>query len=527
MPSTLSSISLRVLLLTVTGLLCAGQAAADSPIESALNGLRGYTPQTVEAVTGLYRTRDLKPVWTTDAGPDEKAIAVIGRLERAALEGLRPEDYQISLPDDATEAALASFDVNLSAKVLRYVTDLHAGRVGPSKADPELFVFTRDIDGVAVLKRIADSTRPAATLAEFAPSGELYIRMRRLLAEQRALAASGGWQPVPDGPTLKPGMTDTRISAVRARLAASFDKTRPGNAGDLYDPELEVAVRQFQRRHGLTADGAIGAGTLKALNVPVSKRIETVLLNMERLRWMPDELGETHVLVNMAGFELDYVEQGLVALSMRVVVGKPFRMTPIFSDTIRYLELNPTWTATPKIASNDILPKLKKDPGYLVANGFEVFASWQDDSQPVDPASVDWMTFGPGKFPYRLRQKPGPLNALGQVKFMFPNEYDVYLHDTPSRDLFAKTVRAFSSGCIRLEKPIDLAALLLRPNGLDRERIDAILAEGKTSRINLKNRVPVHLTYLTAWIGEGGTVHFRDDIYDRDARLAKALNTSL
>ncbi|MEQ9199489.1 MAG: peptidoglycan-binding protein, partial [Rhodospirillales bacterium] len=266
MPSGLPSLPLRAAIIVIAGLLSAGQAGANSSVETALASLRGFTPETVEAVAGFYRTRGLTTVWLSDDGPDEKAAAVIERLHRAELEGLRPDDYRVSPPDMTTEETRALFDVTLSAKVLRYVTDLRAGRVAPSKADPELFAFTRDIDGVATLSRIADSPRPAATVAEFAPSGELYIRMRRLLAEQRALAASGGWQPVADGPTLKPGMTDPRISAVRARLAASFDKTRPGTAGDLYDPELEVAVRQFQRRHGLTADGAIGAGTLKALN---------------------------------------------------------------------------------------------------------------------------------------------------------------------------------------------------------------------------------------------------------------------
>lgn len=499
-------------------------AQADDAISAALAALDGLPAGSVAAVRDFYHTRGDAPLWTDAGGPTVAALSALSGIARAAREGLHSEDYTIDEPDDASPESRARFDVGLSATLLRYATDLRHGRVAPSSADPELFIYERPVDGAGILGRLTATEDVAGALEGFAPSSELYIRMRRLLAETRSIAASGGWPVVPDGPTLKPGMTDPRVGALRRRLAASLDKTSVGTGGDSYDPELEVAVRQFQRRHGLTPDGAVGAGTLKALNVPVGKRIADIALNMERLRWMPDDLGPTHVLVNMAGFELDYVEEGQVALTMRVVVGKPYRMTPIFSDRIRYLDLNPTWTAPPKIASNDILPKVQKDPGYLAANGFEMFASWNDDSQPVDPAILDFSQYRAGKFPFRLRQKPGPLNALGQVKFMFPNEHDIYLHDSPARELFRKTVRTFSSGCIRLEKPVELAALLLRQNGVGRADIDRILAEGKTSRINLKTPVPVHLTYLTAYFGEGGTVNFRDDVYERDARLAKALN---
>jgi murein L,D-transpeptidase YcbB/YkuD len=501
----------------------AAPARADTAITTALDNLQGFAPETVAAVRAFYDARGGAPAWTDGNGPTDAARSAIAGLGQAAREGLRPADYRIDPSAPETTAAHAGYDVRLSASLLRYATDLRHGRVAPSKADSELFVYDRPVDGAALLTRLAGTENIARALAAEAPASPVYIRMRRLLAETRALAAAGGWPTVPDGPTLKPGMTDPRIGTLRRRLAASLDKTSAGTGGDTYDAELEVAVRQFQRRHGLAADGAVGPGTLRALNVPVEQRIATIELNMERLRWMPDELGATHVLVNMAAFELDYVDDGQLAFGMRVVVGKPYRMTPIFSDRIRYLDFNPTWTATPKIASNDILPKVRKDPGYLVDNGFEMFAGWADDSQPVDPSTVDFSLYRPGNFPFRLRQKPGPANALGQVKFMFPNEYDIYLHDSPARELYSKTVRTFSSGCIRLEKPLELATLLLRQNGIDRVEIDRIIASGKTTRINLKEPVPVHLTYLTAYIGEGGTVNFRDDVYGRDQRLAKAL----
>jgi L,D-transpeptidase YcbB len=238
---------------------------------------------------------------------------------------------------------------------------------------------------------------------------------------------------------------------------------------------------------------------------------------------MPDEFGDDHVFVNLADFMLDYVRRGLVAMSMRVVVGRQYRETPVFSDRIRYLELNPTWTVPAKIASEDLLSKIRANPSYLSSAGFEVFAGSRDNATLIDPASVDWSSLAKGRFPYTLRQQPGRQNALGRVKFMFPNRFDIYLHDTPARELFRRSVRTFSSGCIRLEKPLDLASRLLVADGQDPDRIGSVLESAKTTRINLREPVAVHLTYLTAWVGEGGTVEFRDDVYGRDALLAKAL----
>lgn len=472
-------------------------------------------------VTAFHGARPGTMVWVEAAERptlNARGAAVVRTISSAEQQGLRSEDY--ALPDVESPEAL---DRAVTQVLLRYITDLQAGRVAPQEADPELFVFRRDVDGPALLETVHNSAEPDRALAELAPANPVYRRLRRLLQEYRALALAGGWRAIPDGETLKPGMTDPRILAVRKRLSVTDDMTPAADATDLYEPALEIAMRQFQRRHGLDADGAIGAKTLAALNVPVEARIRQILLNMERFRWMPDDFGDDHVFVNMAGFELDYVVQGVTRLAMRVVVGRPYRETPIFSDAIRYLEFNPTWTVPTKIAAEDLLPKIKKDPSYLTAGGYEVFAGWSDDAPRVDPGQVDWAALPEGRFPYRLRQAPGEKNALGQVKFMFPNKFDVYLHDTPTRSQFAKSVRNFSSGCIRLQEPIVLAEAMLRADGQDPERVRGILDSKKTTRVNLATPVPVHLAYLTAWIGEGGTVEFRDDIYGRDALLAKAL----
>ncbi len=480
-------------------------------------------PDGQQAVEGFHVVRPDTAVWTEDSDPptlNALGLAVQKALREADREGLDPADYAI--PQAADRRTL---DRAVTATLHAYLADLQAGRIGPLQADPDLFVFQRKIDGTALLETVAGSPDPARTIADLAPANPVYRRLRRLLSEYRALARSGGWGVVADGETLKPGMTDPRVGQVRRRLAATGDLTLPEDPTDRYDETLEVAVRAFQRRHGLDADGAIGKRTVQALNVTVEARIRQIELNMERFRWMPDEFGDDHVFVNLAGFELDYVRQGTTRLSMRVVVGRQYRETPVFSDRIRYLEFNPTWTVPPKIAVEDLLPKIRKDPGYLAAGGYEVYAGWSEGAPRVDAASVDWSALGKGRFPYRLRQGPGKKNALGQVKFMFPNRFDIYLHDTPAREHFRRSVRTYSSGCIRLERPMALAEALLVGDGQDPGRIEGIVKSQETTRVSLATAVPVHLTYLTAWIGEGGTVEFREDVYGRDALLAKALGS--
>jgi murein L,D-transpeptidase YcbB/YkuD len=307
---------------------------------------------------------------------------------------------------------------------------------------------------------------------------------------------------------------------MRARLRASGDITVDSAKPDVYDPALVMAVKRFQKRHGLEPDGVVGKQTVAAMNVAVEERIRQIVLNMERWRWLPEDLGDRYILVNIAGFKLTLVDSGAVWDRMRVAVGKPYRRTPVFSDRIRYLEFNPYWTVPYSIATRDLLPKIKKNPGILKVKGYELLR----DGKSVAPETINWSSLSRKNFPYTLRQKPGPKNALGRVKFMFPNQFAVYLHDTPGRQVFGHASRAFSSGCIRLARPIDLAELVLRETpGWKRERIDAVLETGKRTVVNLAKRLPVHLTYSTAWSGEGGTINFRPDIYGRDKSLHEAL----
>jgi murein L,D-transpeptidase YcbB/YkuD len=298
--------------------------------------------------------------------------------------------------------------------------------------------------------------------------------------------------------------------------------TEAGNPA-VFDAELESAVKRFQARHGLEPDGLVGGDTLAALNVPVRDRIRQIRVNLERRRWLPDDLGERHIMVNIAGFEMSVVDAGEIVMRQRVIVGRDYRQTPVFSGRMTYLVLNPSWEVPHSIASRDLLREVQADQRYIDRMGFDIFRGWGANQQRIDAAEVDWQALSPQRMPYRFRQRPGPLNALGQVKFMFPNKHAVYLHDTPSRELFNRAERAFSSGCIRVQEPLALADHLLA--GSERWSPDALrqaLDSRREMTVALPQAMPVHLQYLTAW-GSDGRLELRRDIYNRDAAVADAL----
>ncbi|MEZ5333652.1 MAG: L,D-transpeptidase family protein [Thermoanaerobaculia bacterium] len=382
----------------------------------------------------------------------------------------------------------------------------------------------REVDLVTLLQdAVADDAVPEA-LASLRPQAPAYGRMVEALARYRTLAAEGGWPAVPAGETLEPGATDPRVLAVALRLHATGD-LRAGHEGELYDEELAEAVRRFQARHGLEPDAKIGPKTLDAMNVSAADRAHQIELNLTRWRWLPQELGERFVLVNIPSFDLWVFEGTEPVMQRRVIVGRSYRRTPVFSDLIRYIVFNPSWEVPPSIAVQDKLPLIQKDPSFLAQQGFKVYSGWGAEG-PIDPATVDWSALTRRSFPYRLRQDPGPLNALGRVKIMFPNRFNVYLHDTPARELFRQSDRDFSSGCIRVEQPLDLAELLLRgAPGWDRAAIDRTVASNKTVTVSLPEPVPVHLQYWTSWVDADGEVQFRRDLYGRDALLDEALRT--
>jgi murein L,D-transpeptidase YcbB/YkuD len=493
-------------------------------IERALDRGHPGKDKNEGALRQWYADNGYEPLWLDPEGFNAKAHDFLDVLLRADREGLNPGDYPVAEIGKYMEMAPAEAELLLSGTFVQYASDLRTGRLSPRKADPALFVQPRGIDRRAVLNAVRDEPKIDRAIETYTPSNPIYRRLRRILAQYRGIEAAGGWPQVPDGASLKPGMQDSRVALIRQRLKATRDLAYVADRSDLYNGELVQAVERFQKRHGLEADGIVGRHTLAEMNIPVQRRIEQIVVNMERWRWMPDDLGDRYILVNLAAFELDVVEYGSVAMHMRVVAGKPYRRTPVFSGSMTYLEFNPTWTVPPTIVKHDILPRVRKDPDYLAKQNIRVFAGWQDDSPELASTAIDWNAVNRNHVPYRFRQDPGPDNALGRVKFMFPNRFDVYLHDTPARALFNKTVRSFSSGCVRVEDAMGLAEYLTAGlPGWTRERIDAVVASNRTTVVKLDRPVPVYLTYSTVWFGEGGTINFRDDVYARDDLLLQAL----
>lgn len=465
------------------------------------------------------------PVWTVSGRPGPRAAELVDAIDRAEADGLSPDDYlsdslrepgRLNGADDAE-----GFERAMSAAFLRFARDLHGGRASPSIGASNIVIARKTVDPAVWLPAVRDKGVEAA-LKRLRPSHPQYYQLRQMLAGYRTLAERGGWPKIPAGPTLKPGMSDARVKAMRANLKARGYSAIDG--GSSYDSGLVAVVKHFQQRHGLDADGVAGKGTIEAMNVSADARVRQIIVNMERWRWLPASLGQRHVLVNQPGFELFLVAGGKTVDRRRVIVGKPYHQTPMFSHQISYAEFNPTWTVTPAIAVNEMLPKLKKDPGYLGRNDYILYGGWGAGAPVIDPYSVNWDAVSGKNFPYKIVQKAGPKNALGVVKFMFPNSFNIYLHDTPSRQLFAETGRAFSHGCIRVDKPLEFANKLFGPDGaLNASQIKGLVEAGKTKAVNLKTKVPVHLAYFTTWIGDDGAPSFFPDIYGRDKLVSGIL----
>ena len=479
----------------------------------------------------VYERRGFKPAWS---GID-RMEALIELVRATAADGLDPEDYHLSDLERVHEMLVngrelnaqerAALDIALTDSLIRLGYHQRFGKVNPHDLDPE-WNFSRELLGrnpAAVIQGAFDADSLTDFRDEVFPRVELYRQLQSFLAEYRRIAAAGGWPQVPEGPTLRPGDSDERLQVLMQRLAVTGD-LRSGVRADVsaYGGELEAAVKNFQIRHGLDADGIIGPATLRALNVPVDRRIDQIRVNLERGRWVLDNLEDDFIIVNIAGFRAYVYRDRKPEWSTRVMVGKTYRKTPVFRSTMKYLVFNPTWTVPYSIATKDILPQLQRDYTYLTNRNFIVKNRSGDI---VDPATIDWGSLSRRNFPYTLVQQPGTNNALGEIKFIFPNEYAVYLHDTPSKSLFGRSARAFSSGCVRVEHPFDFAEVLLGPDGWDAERVQAERMRRETKSVFLSEPMPVLLLYWTAEIGSDGQIHFYDDVYERDQNILDALNS--
>jgi murein L,D-transpeptidase YcbB/YkuD len=501
------------------------------PSADIVRGERIYAAVLVES---FYKGRNYRPAWSQN-GHLVQVEALIRAVEDTYGDGLSPQYYHlapiISLVDKVGQESapdsvqLSDLDILLTDAFLTLGCHLSAGCVNPVTIETEWFANSLKVDVSSVLEQALNKKQVREALMELRPQKDVYSRLRLALARYRELFSKGEWPLVSSGSRLKKGSRSDRVVELRKRLAASSDLLADeAMGGDLFDEKVEQSVIIFQKRHGLKIDGVVGRDTLDALDVPLKQRIRQMELNMERLRWILGNIEERFIVVNIANFRLDVIEHDKSILSMKVVVGKPYRRTPIFTAKMTYLVINPVWNIPDSIARKEILKKIKKDPHYLAEQNIKVFSGWRAQEQPIDAERIDWSKVTAKALPYRLRQEPGPLNALGTLKFMFPNKYDVYLHDTPAKNLFSDNVRAFSHGCTRIEKPLELAEYLLRddPRWSQKELV-AALEKGTEQIVQILRPLNVHVLYLTAWVDESGLVQFRNDIYGRDKSLDEAL----
>jgi murein L,D-transpeptidase YcbB/YkuD len=493
------------------------------------SGIAGVANSTWAQVQRFYSERQQTAAWTTDE-PTDRAAQALDVLRSADTHGLSAADYrepelrqtqtqllQSEEEGPARARQLAEFDVRLTASLLQLAQHVAMGRLTPESVD-SLWKHQRKAPDLAAALQRAVNENVTGFLDQVRPPHPEYKALQDALASLRGQSAKG-WAPVPRA-TLKVGQWNQAVVALRQRLAVGGYLPQQAAADSpQYDAEVEAAVKAFQTAHGLKPSGQLDPPTVAALNVPLDKRIQQVAMNLERWRWMPDDLGARHFLVNVPYFHLIAREQGEPVLDIRVVVGKRGNETPIFSDEMETVVFSPYWNVPESIAVEETVPALARDPNYLSRNNMEVVSS---SGRVVDPSAVPWGNPDALRA-YSFRQRPGSNNALGFVKFLFPNEHSVYLHDTPADALFKRIGRAFSHGCVRVEEPEVLAQYILRDQPeWTPERIVSAMRAGTERHVKLAEKIPVHIVYFTAWVDDNGGLHFQDDVYGYDAKQAQA-----
>lgn len=460
-----------------------------------------YLSNVSPALLHFYSERQYQPIWTDASGFNAAGRSALRVLANADLEGLSPNEYFIGplAAASAQPGEVAASEILLSATVLRFARDLGWGVTLPAEVDSDNNYYEKaPFDGYIILQQLASAPDPGVALHSLAPKSLAYAQLKKALAGLRERRSSGGWSTASAGPTLRLGDTGPRVQELRKLLVERGDLDTQYAMGDAFDAPLAEALTRFQRRLGLEPDGVYGAGVVRELQVPIRARILQVRLGLERLRWLPDEFTGRRVGVNLADFRVYVLDDDVVTFETRAVVGKEFHETPMFSARMTYVVINPYWHVPASIARNEILPKVNRDPDYLTRNHMEVSGS-------------------------SVRQLPGPWNSLGRYKFIFPNVHNVYLHDTPSKALFDRAQRAYSHGCVRVDNPAGLAAVLLAGQGWTPERIASTVETGTETVVTLAVPIPVHITYITAFMNQNGELHYRRDVYGRDRKLIAAL----
>lgn len=498
--------------------------------------LQGRTIRISQRLLDFYRSRDFRPLWIAGGKPSPHGETLVGLIKGAYLDGLRPQEYQpdkirVLIEDlmnrEGEASELAELEILITNAFLRLGLHSRYGRINLETYSPLEYAEDDEWNVLAELPQALARGTLKETVQSFQPGHPGYGALRLQFIRYLAIADAGGWVRVPGGSSMKKGDSGKRVVLLKKRLAASDDLAKePDGFTDRFDDALVEALKRFQKRHGLTPDGTVGPATLRAINVSLDVRIRQMELNLERWRWLWRHLGRRYIMVNVPDFSLTAVEQWRPVITMRAVVGKHSWDTPVFSAKATYLVLNPSWHVPRAILAEEILPALREDPGYLERHQMVVLSGRGNQARQIDPAGINWQEVDHETFSYRIVQKPGPENPLGRIKFMLPNKYEVYLHDTSSRDLFEREMLAFSHGCIRIEKPFELAQLLLGESW-NKEMLRGKTSKGTDVVVPLPKVIDVHIVYLTSWVDEEGVLQFRDDIYGRDTILDTILPRGL
>ncbi|MFP4199536.1 MAG: murein L,D-transpeptidase [Halanaerobium sp.] len=482
----------------------------------------------------FYDQRHHRSIWFEDGEFKRDPALLIKEIKNSYDEGLNPEDYHLEYIESCIEEDeeglfkveckddRALLDILLTNAYLSLASDYLNGKI-----DAEIIIDDHNyqadsLEAQNLLKLLIERNDISKTLQDQLPKTDNYKNLKEELAYYRDSGKVDDWPQIAEGENLAEEAVGSRVAQLISNLNARNYLNRANlKADDYFNDTVKQAVVRFQLDHGLNADGVVGDKTLAALNISRDQRIKQLIINMERWRWLPEDLGSRYIYVNIADYNLKLFEDNQLKMEMKTIVGQEQRSTPVFSDSIKYLVLNPYWYVPESIAVKDKLPEIKEDVDYLSENDYTLFKYNGDNKlEKIDPEDVDWDEVDEDNFNYLLRQNPGDNNALGRVKFMFPNKFSIYLHDTPGRNLFSETARSFSSGCIRIEKPVDLAEYLLSDQEKwDRESIEEEMKKDKEKTVYLKNPIKIYLQYNTAWVDSIGNLNFREDIYDRDQKL--------
>lgn len=493
------------------------------------NGIKCFSP----VINQFYTFRSFTPAWTDNGkllGVAKNFIKILNT--EPISNGLVAEYYRVakinalaaqldeSASVDNAKLAIcaANLDLLLTDAFLTYASDLSSGRINNQRYYPSWQIVKRKVDLVALLNNSLSLGNTQSALDKLDPVYPEYNQLKRDLAVYQKMALNGQeWESIAFGPKLKRGDKGSRVLALQKRLLVTGELTALAQDG-IYDQALESAVTKFQTEHGLKPDGMVGKYTLNQLNLPLNYRIKQIALNMDRMRWLPDSLGNRYVLVNLPDYGLSVMQDSKAVLTMPVIIGTVKKPSCVLSSQITYLEINPYWNVPSSIAVKEMLPKLREDPDYLERNDMQVFEVTGGKARIIDPATIDWGSISSGNFNFRIRQNPSEINALGKIKFMFQNNCGIYLHDTPTRRLFTAQRRGYSHGCIRIGKPIDFATYLLQDKKSWTEK--SILNEintGSRKVVTLPEPINIYIVYYTAWVDDNNVLQFRDDIYNSDA----------